>query len=73
MTCRICRDAPADKYTWCRPCIKRAARGAAKYFITDRTRELLLSGDRVDVQDYMRRQTNKWEKKFRKRLRAALP
>lgn len=72
-TCYICRT-PIDKYKWCLKCIKKAARGAARYFATDRMLEItdrmleITDGNIEDRQQYLKSQTNKWERKFKKRL-----
>lgn len=67
--CYICK-CPIDKYKWCLKCIKKAARGAARHFAEDRMLEIT-SGNIEDRQQYLKSQTNKWERKFKKKL--ALP
>lgn len=66
--CPICQDALTDKYLWCRPCIARAARGAAAYFIKGDRRYEQFDGD--DLKDCLRRQSNRWQHRFKRRLRA---
>lgn len=66
--CLICRGAGADKYLWCRPCIKQAARGAARYFMAERT-IMMTHGDAYAQHDVLRRKTNSFEKKFKRKLR----
>jgi len=65
--CSICGGPGADTYFWCRPCIKRAAEGAARYFMRGSSRYAYLSGD--DLDDAFRRQVSRYEKRFERRLR----
>lgn len=68
LICPQCRSGATDKYLWCRPCIKKAARGAARYFIDGRT-VMMTHGDAYAQHDYLQRQTNRWEKRFKRRLK----
>lgn len=67
LTCRMC-GAPADKYVWCRPCIKKSARGAAAHFLEGK-RVQMSWDDPYARHDYLKRETNRWEKRFKRRLR----
>ena len=65
--CAVCGGEGADIYLWCRPCIKRAAEGAARYFMRGSFRFERLDGS--DLDDAFRRQVSRYEKRFERRLR----
>lgn len=77
LACWACGGPGADRYTWCRPCIARAARGAARYFpgLTGRqqipVRLLAMMDDPHDRGDAIRREASRWQRRFKKRLRRA--
>lgn len=66
--CYICQVAIIDKYKWCRSCIKRAAKGAARYFASERMLEIT-TGNIDDRFSYLKSQTNRWERRFKRRLK----
>lgn len=69
MKCESCLlDTADEKYRWCRLCIKKAARGAARHFINDRV-VMMTHGDAYAQHDYLKRQTNRWEKRFKRKLK----
>lgn len=66
--CPICGDPfAADDYVWCRACIRRAASGAARYFVEGSSRFAHFSGE--DLEDVIRRQASRWQHRFKRRLR----
>jgi len=66
MDCYICKGlrGVADKYTWCRVCIRHAAKGAASYTLTHSTRPL-----GRDLSWELKRLTNYYQRRFKKKLR----
>jgi hypothetical protein len=74
MICPICEHSGADKYQWCRKCISRAARGAARYFLGLTGRQKM-SDRMVGMLDdphhrgqMIAREASKWQRKFKKKL-----